>query len=340
MFLRKLKSAAAVLSLTAIAAFTLSGCSSNNDSSAQADKMVLRYAENHDENYPTTKAAYKFAELVKEKTNGRIEIEVYHSAKLGDEKSVIEQVQQGDIDFARTSLSPLAEYDRELNVLQLPYLYRDKEHMWKVLDGEIGQNLLNGMADKANVVGLSWFDSGARNFYDSKLILNEIEDFQNLRIRVQESSLMVDAVKALGADPVPMPYGDVTAALEKGDIDGAENNWPSYESSGHYKNARYYVVDEHTRVPEVQMISKKLWDSLSESDQQIIRECAAESAAYEKAEWAKSEQEAEAKMRSSDVTITELTPQERQKFQDAMSSVYEEYGRNMQDLITQIKNIQ
>lgn len=339
MFFLKKKLIATALSLMAVSTMLLSGCGGDNAKKEENtnDKLVLRYAENQPEYYPTTLGAYKFAQLVKEKTNGRIEIEVYHSGKLGDEKTVLGELQQGNIDFARTSLSPVAEFDSDLNVLQLPYLYRDETHMWKVLDGEIGKNLLNGMEEKANIVGLSWYDAGARSFYIREHEINSVADLSGLNIRVQESSMMVDMVKALGANPVPIPYRETYAALEKGDIDGAENNWPSYESSEHYQLAKYYVVDEHTRVPEIQMVSKKLWDSLSDEDKKIIQEAATESAIFEKEEWEKQEKISEDKMRQSGVVITELTPEEKQSFKDAMNSLYEEYGGNAKDLIKAIQ---
>ncbi len=340
MFLSKVKLITAALSLVTATSFLLSGCGGNSADKAQessSEKIVLRYAENQPEYYPTTLGAYKFAQLVRDKTNGRIEIDVYHSGKLGDEKSVIQQVQQGDIDFARVSLSPVAEFDQELNVLQLPYLYRDEDHMWKVLNGDIGTKLLADMESKANVIGLSWYDSGARSFYIKNHEIKSPEDLKGLNIRVQESSLMVDMIKALGANPVPMAYQQTYAALENGDIDGAENNWPSYDSSNHYQIAKYYVVDEHTRVPEIQMAAKKTWESLSVEDQKLIRECAQESAEYEKEEFEKREKMSRDKMHQNGVIITELSLEAKQEFKDAMNSLYEEYGGNAKALVKAIQ---
>ena len=222
-------------------------------------------------------------------------------------------------------------------MLQLPYLYHDKDHMWKVLDGKIGQDLLNGMNEKANVVGLSWYDAGARSFYITDHEINSLDDLQGLKIRVQESSLMVDMIKALGADPVPMTYQGVEKALEDKTIDGAENNWSFYESSNHYKIAKYYVVDEHTRIPEIQMVSKKVWDSLSSDDQKLIRECAIESAEFEKGEFEKREQLAQENLAKNGVVVINLTPEVKEEFVEAMKSVYDEYGANIQDLITAIQ---
>lgn len=305
------------------------------DTTAVEPEFVFRYAENQPQDYPTTQAAIKFAELVAEKTNGRIKIEVYHGAQLGDEKSVLEQMQFGAIDFTRVSASPLAEFDPELNVLQLPFLYRDNEHMWKVLEGEIGDEFKNGLGD-SGLVGLSWYDAGARNIYNSKREIKTLEDMKGLSIRVQENELMMDMISALGANPTPMTYGEVYSGLQTGTIDGAENNWPSYESTSHYEVAKFYCLDEHTRVPELQLASKMTMEKLSEEDQQIIRECALESAAVERELWVEREQASEEKVKAAGSVITELTPEEKQKFQDACKPLYEKFAGDYMDIVNKI----
>ena len=206
----------------------------SKDSTAQktVPEFVLTYAENQAEDYPTTQGAYKFAELVYEQTGGRVEIQVNAGGVLGDEKTVIEQLQFGGVDFARVSLSPLAEFVPKLNVLQMPYLYTGADHMWKVLEGPIGDDFLNSF-DGSGLIALSWYDAGARSFYNSIKPIEKLEDIKGMTIRVQESELMSDTVRALGAVPVPMIYGEVYSGLQTGKVDGAENNWPSYESAGH-----------------------------------------------------------------------------------------------------------
>jgi tripartite ATP-independent transporter DctP family solute receptor len=333
----------AALAIAMVSTLALAGCGGAKKDAAKPDakggeKIVLRYAENQVKDYPTTKAALKMAEIVKEKTNGRITIEVYDSAQLGDEKSVIEQIQFGGIDMARVSLSPLSEFDKSLNVLQLPYLYRDSAHMWKVLEGPIGQKLLKGMEGKG-IVGLSWFDAGARNFYNSKKAVNKIEDLAGLKIRVQESAMMMDMVKALGANPTPMAYGEVYSALQTGVIDGAENNWPSYESTSHYEVAKYFVLDEHNRVPEPQIISKKTWDKLSDADKKIVQDAALEAAKVERQLWAEREKVSEKKVRDGGSTIVALSPAEHDKFVKAVQPLYDKYGANVKDLIKQIQDV-
>lgn len=334
------KKVLAALSVLTVSTMVLAGCggSSSSSSGGSGDKIVLRYAENQVKDYPTTQAAQKFADLVKEKTNGRITVEVYDSGQLGDEKSVIEQIQFGGIDMSRVSLTPLSEFSRNLMALQLPYLYRDADHMWKVLDGDIGKDLLKSTED-SGIVGLSWYDAGARNFYDTQHEIKGLADMKGLKIRVQESSMMMDMVKALGANPTPMAYGEVYSALQTNVIDGAENNWPSYESTSHYEVAKYYVVDEHSRIPEMQIISKQTMDKLSPDDQKIIRECAAESAKYERQLWAEREKSSEEKVKAGGATITRLSDEARAEFVKAVQPLYDQYGAEYKDLIQKIRDV-
>lgn len=298
-------------------------------------EIVLRLAENQPADYPTTLGDKEFAKLVEERTNGRIKIEVYHSAQLGQEKAVIEQVQFGAIDFARVSISPLAEFSKSLNALQLPYLYRNAAHMWKVLEGPIGDEFLNSMTG-AKLVGLCWYDSGARSFYNSKREIKSPADLKGMKIRVQESKLMMGLVSALGATPVPMAFGEVYSALQTGVIDGAENNWPSYLTTSHYEVAKYFTLDEHTRVPEMIIASKMTLDKLSKEDVDIITKAAKDSVKIQKESWAKKEKEAEDKIRAAGNKITVL--ENNEEFQKAVAPLYEEFGKDYKDVIKKIQD--
>lgn len=297
-------------------------------------KIVLRLAENQPEDYPTTIGDKEFAKLVEERTNGRIKIEVYAGAQLGQEKAVIEQVQFGAIDFARVSISPLAEFSKGLNALQLPYLYRDAAHEWKVLEGPIGDQFLNSM-DSAKLLGLCWYDSGARSFYNSKKVIKSPADMKGLKIRVQESKLMMGLVSALGATPVPMAYGEVYSGLQTGVIDGAENNWPSYFTTSHYEVAKHLVIDEHTRVPEMIIASKMTLDKLSKEDVEIIKQAAKDSVKVQKESWAKKENEAQDKVKAAGNTITIL--ENNEAFQKAVAPLYDEFGKDYKDIIQKIQ---
>lgn len=323
--------------LLVLAAVLMTACSgrNGNETEDRIPEYVFTYAENQAQDYPTTQGGLKFAELVKERTNGRIVIQVNAEGILGDEKTVIEQMQFGGVDFARVSLSPLAEFVPKLNVLQMPYLYTGREHMWAVLDGEIGDDFLNSF-DGSDLVALSWYDAGARNFYSSAKPIRSLEDMKGLNIRVQESELVEGMIRALGANPVPMAYDKVYSALQTGVIDGAENNWPSYESTNHYEVAKYYTIDEHNRVPELQLVSQATWDKLTKEDQAVIRQCAQESSLYERKLWEEREQTSEKRVRAAGCEVVELPAEEKARFQEAVTSMYGEYCAEYVDIIDAI----
>lgn len=287
-------------------------------------EYVFLYAENQPKDYPTTLGAYYFAEQVEKKTGGRIKIVVKPEGELGVEKDVINQLIYGGIDFARVSLSQMAESVPKLNVLQLPYIYKDSEHMWKVLDGEIGEGFM-ALTRVKGIESLSWYDAGARNFYSAGKPIRSIEDIRGLRVRVQESELMAFMVKALGAEPVKMEYKDVYSGFERGIIDVAENNLSSYYFMNHYEVAPFYTIDMHTRVPELQICSEHTWNLLSDEDKAIIKECAIMSALYERELWAKQETECLENIRAAGITVIELSDAEKAKFEAAMEAVYEGY---------------
>ncbi len=289
---------------------------------AEQEQIVLRLAETHAQDYPTTQGNYYFASLVEERTDGRITIEVFHSAQLGEERAVIEQVQFGAIDLTRVSISPLAAFSPGLDALQMPYLYNSTDHMWRVLKGEIGDEMLASVED-AGFVGLAWYESGARSFYNSVRPIETVADLEGLKIRVQESQLMVGLVEALGAVATPMPFGEVYGALQTGVIDGAENNWPSYYSTSHYEVAGYYTLDRHTQVPEILVASKIAMDRLSAADQEIIRQAAKDSIDYQREAWAEFVAESEEAIRAAGNQITELSPAALADFQAAMQPLYD-----------------
>ena len=316
----------------------LCGCTA-----AEGDKdmplLILRYGENQPEDYPTTKAAEYFAQLVEERTQGRICIRLYCNGELGDENQVFEQVQFGGIDMARVSLGTLAEYLSEVEVLQLPFLYNDAEHMWRVLDGPIGEKFLTGTR-QAGIIGLSWFDAGARSFYTRRQI-DGLEDLQGMTIRVQESSFMSRMVELLGAKPVQIPYNDVYSAMQTAKIDGAENNWPSYAFTGHFQAAPYYLLDEHSRLPEMQIMSTVALDKIAEIDEDyvtIVRECARECAIYERELWCQEEADSEQLVRDYGCVVTTLTDAQLAEFRRAVQPMYEEYPEEKQALIQEIRS--
>ena len=301
-------------------------------------EYVFSYAENQDEDYPTTLGGQYFANLVEEKTNGRIRILIQHSGERGNESQVISQLKYGGVDFARISISELTNEIKALNVLQLPYLYENSEHMWKVLDGKIGDYFLD-VVSGYEMIGLSWYDAGARNFYTKDRQIQKLEDFEGLKIRVQESDMMASMVEYLGGEPVKKPYSEVYSLLEKSEADGAENNWPSYESMEHYEVAGYYTLDEHIRIPELQICSKHTWEKLSEEDQQIILECAKESSIYQRKLWKEQETKSRELAVSAGAEVVHLSTVEKKKFRKAVEPLFEKYCGEHMDLIQEILSV-
>lgn len=297
-----------------------------------AKPIVMKLGETHAADYPTTQGDQKFADLVKERTNGRIIIEVYPAKQLGEETAVIEQVQIGAIEFTRVSISPMAAFYKPFDALQMPYLYRNAEHMWKVLNGSIGQKFLDAV-EVANFVGLCYYDGGQRSFY-TKPLVTKPEDLKGLKIRVQESALMVGLVESFGAVAQPMPFGEVYSALQTGVIEGAENNFPSYDTTGHYEVAKYYVMDSHTRVPEILVASKIVFDKLSPEDQAIIKQAAKDSVEFQKKLWAEKVGVSREKVEAAGCTITELSDNSAWQ-----ATVQPMYDKLTPDLIAVVKEI-
>ena len=301
-------------------------------------EYVFSYADNQTGNYPTVQAARRFADQVNQETDGRIEIRVYPNAELGDEDSTVRQVSYGGIDFCRCSLSNLPDYSEETLVLQLPYLYEDRDHMWRVLDGEIGVQVKDSLQG-SGMVALSWFDAGVRNFYTTDEAIRCLEDMQGMKIRVQQAELAEDMVEALGAEAVPIVYEAVKDALQTGEIDGAENNWASYEAMQHDEIARYYTVDEHMRVPELMLVSSATWEQLSAEDQATIQRCADAAGLYERELWTARETSAREKcLREGTVEIV-LPEREKKRFRDAVSPLYKKYCGDYAELVEKINEI-
>ncbi len=257
--------------------------------------------------------------LVEERTKGRHSLRIFHSRQLGEEKETIEQTRVGAIDLNRTNIAPLASFAPLANVLALPFLFRSPDHLHAVLDGPIGEDILSSF-ESQGFIGLTFYDSGARSLYTRSRPVRSLDDLKGLRIRVQQSDLMIDMVKALGAVPVALPYGQVETGLTTGLIDGAENNWPSYVTTGHFKIARNYTVTEHTMSPEVLVMSKRAWESLSEDDKAIFREAARESNRFMRLRWTELEDLSRRRaLAAGNLIIAEFS---RKSFQEAMAPIY------------------
>jgi tripartite ATP-independent transporter DctP family solute receptor len=280
----------------------------------------FRAADIQEENYPTVQALMLMGKLVAERTGGRDGIRVFHSRQLGEESQTIEQTRVGAIDLNRINVAAIGDVAPVLNILALPFLFRSIDHLYKVIDGPIGDDILAAI-EPNGFIGLTFYDSGARSIYTSTRPVRTMTDLKGLRLRVQQSDLIIRMVKALGAEPVALPYGQVMTALSTKLVDGAENNWPSFVSTDHYKVAPYYTVTEHTMGPEVLVMSRRAWQELSVEDQAIFRTAARDSSKFMRQQWQSWEEESKRQALAGGVTI--IGDIDRKPFEDATAPLRE-----------------
>lgn len=310
-------------------AFALGLAMTSLFSSAEAKDLML--AEIHPPGHIIVKAEELFASRLAELTNGTIAIQIKHSAQLGNEGKYWESVRNGSVDVVRINLGGMVKDIQSARLLSLPYLFRSREHMWRVLGGEFGKRV-KAEVEKTGAVVLAYYDSGARSFYTTQKPIQKRSDFNGLRIRVQDSPVYKDLISELGGTPVVVSYEKVNEAFSKGEIDGAENNLPSYVSSGHHQYARYYSMDEHSSVPEILLMSKKTWDALTPEQQKAVTTAAAESSAYMKKLWAESEAQSLAKARKDGAVILEKHQVYLSGIETYAIKVYSKYVTNSGDL--------
>ncbi|SEA33545.1 TRAP transporter substrate-binding protein [Rubrimonas cliftonensis] len=303
---------------------------------AGACEITFKSSDTHPEGYPTVAAVEKMGEMLKERSNGRLCVEVYHSAQLGEEKDTIEQTKFGVIDFNRVSMGPFNNLVEETKVVSLPFIFRGTDHMHRVMDGPIGDEILAAF-EPHGYVGLAYYDGGSRSFYNREKPIKSVEDLAGMKVRVMQSDVFVDMMTALGANATPMPFGEVYSGLQTGVIDGAENNWPSYESTGHYEVAGYYTLNQHLIVPEVLVMSKVSWDKLSPEDQALVRQAAKDSVPINRELWAEREKVSEAKVRAAGVQVIDTI--DKAPFIAAMAPVYERHA-NTPKLKSLVERIQ
>lgn len=301
-------------------------------------QTVLRSSDTHPDGYPTVEAVKYFGELLEERTGGRYSVEVYHSSQLGQEADTIEQVRSGVLDLNRVSMAPWNSLVPLTMIPSLPYLFTSPEHARKVMMGEIGDEIAAGF-EEHGVVVLAFYDGGARSFYNSQKPVNSLEDMAGQKYRVIQSDVFVDMVDALGAVATPMPYGEVYSGIETGVIDGAENNFPSYESARHFEVAKFFSLDEHTIVPEVFVMSKMAWDRLSDEDKAIFKQAARDSAEKQFELW---DERVAASTKIVEEAGSTITRPDKQPFIDAMKPVYDKYvdTPELQDLVARIRAVQ
>src|SRR3974390_1704088 len=271
---------------------------------AQAS-MTLKVSDVHPPGYPTVAAVESLGKKLEQATNGRLTVQMFGSMQLGGEKEAIEQAQVGALQMARVSVGAIGPVIDDLNVFNLPFLFRNTAHMQNVIDGAIGTELLDkGTAnEKAGLVGLCWMDAGARSFYNTKHPIKSIADLKGLKVRVIGNPMFVDMANALGANGVAMSYDQVFSALQTGVIDGAENNPPSFVFDNHYQVAKFYTVDEHLIVPEMLVMSKKAFDAMSKDDQALVKTFSREAQLEERKLWEIYEKQALEKAKAAGIEI-------------------------------------
>ena len=319
--------------LNASAVFALGAASLG----ASAQTMVLKAADVHPAGYPNVVAVESMGKKLEAVTKGRLKIQTFPGGGLGGEKEMIEQTQVGAINILRTSLGPVGTVVPEVNVFNLPFIFRSQEHARAVIDGPIGDELLAKVsASPAKLVAIGWMDGGARSLYTKKPVRTPA-DLKGQKVRMMGNPLFVDTMNAMGGNGISMGYGEVFTALQTGVVDGAENNAPSYFTSNHYNTgAKYYTQTNHLIIPELLVVSKATWDKLSKDDQALLKKFGREAQMEQRALWDKSVAENTAKLKSAGV---EFITVDNKPFYEATAPVRAKYGANYAELIKRIEAV-
>ncbi|MGB7578601.1 MAG: TRAP transporter substrate-binding protein [Pseudolabrys sp.] len=303
-------------------------------------KTVFKASDVHPAGYPTVVAVENLGKKLDAATNGRYSVQMYPSMQLGGEKEAIEQAQIGAIAFARVSVGALGPVIDDLNVFNLPYVFRNTTHMQHVIDGPIGQELLDKVTNSGKgLVGLCWMDAGARNFYNTKKPIKTMADLKGMKVRVMGNPMFVEMANSMGGNGIAMGYDQVFSALQTGVVDGAENNPPSFVFDNHYQVAKFYTVDEHLIVPEMVVFSKKAWDAMSKEDQALLVKFSKEAQQEERKLWEVYEQQAMDKAKAAGIQIIQVSDADKKVFQDAVKPVWDKYGPKYEATVKRIQEV-
>jgi len=300
-----------------------------------AGTRTIRLGHGLDTSHSVHKAMVKMGENLEELSGGKMVLKIYPSQQLGTERQCLELLQIGSLDMTKVSVGTLENFAPKLRVLGLPFLFRDRQHSFDVLDGPIGQSLLNE-GEQYWLKGLGYYDAGSRSFYTKDRPIHTPEDLKGLKIRVMESVTAVNMVKDLGGSPTPISWGELYTALQQGVVDGAENNPPSFYLSRHYEVCKFYTLDEHTVLPDVLLAGTHLWDRLSEEEQGWLKQAVDNSIGYQRKLWLESEEEALAEVQKAGVEI--IRP-DKELFSEEVKEIYDKYktDKEMYQLIQDIR---
>lgn len=304
---------------------------------AQAQtKMVLKASDVHPLGYPTVESVVRMGKKLDAATSGRLTIQMFPSMQLGGEKEAIEQAQVGALQIARISVGAVGPVVDDVNVFNMPFVFRDSKHMEAVLDGEIGTELLNKITanEKTGLVALGWMNAGSRNIYNSKRPIKTLADLKGLKIRMIGNPLFIDTMNALGGNGVAMGFDQVFSAMQTGVVDGAENNLPSFVAQNHFQVAKYFSMTEHLIIPELLVFSKASWAKLTPDDQALLKKFGREAQLEQRALWYEAEKTALEKMKEVGTDI--VTSIDKQPFRDAVKPVWEKYGAKYAEMTKRI----
>lgn len=286
--------------------------------------------------HPVHQAMVFLGERLEEKSGGKLKVKVYPNQQLGTERELLELLQIGSVGMTKVSAASLEAFSPEISVLGLPYLFRDDTHATQVLEGDIGKELLLS-TEKYWLRGLCFYDAGKRSFYSKTKPIVTPADLEGLKVRVQESKMAINMVRGMGGSPTPVSYGELYTALQQGIVDAAENNPPSFYNSRHYEVCKYYSIDEHTAIPDVVLVSTKIWNSLSSEEQAWLQEAADESAAYQNKLWKVAVEEALREVQKAGV---EISYPSKEPFFEKVAAVYAQAIQEKQQLETLVQRIQ
>jgi len=299
---------------------------------------VLKLAHGLDPSHPVHNAMVYMAERCQEISGGELSIEIYPSGQLGSEQQCVELLQIGSLAITKVSAAVMESFTEEFKVLGLPYVFRSREHSFSVLDGEIGDELLLS-TEPFWIRGLCFYDAGSRSFYTIDKPINHPDDLKGLKIRVMKSITAMEMEKAQGGSPTPISWGELYTALQSGVVDGAENNPPSFYTSHHYEVCKYYSLNEHTMVPDVLIVSLKVWSKLSDQEKKWLQQAADDSVPVQRKLWAESEKESLEIVQEAGVTINYP---EKEPFAEKVTELLDSYQDNelIYDLITRIREVE